>query len=146
MLYRGDLHLPCTSQSETLVVKDTPIFTIALKNSSIFSFNNGRHSLEVLRIISLMFSPIICVVWRCVLNDVWRYVLRMICFISNVWVKSRWATRNVIGYGDCCLKIKPTMAKSVNSSYVVFLIVVSWSRDSIKTPLEMLVILSSPKW
>ena len=42
----------------------TSVFTIALKSSSIFLLNNGRHSLEVLIIISLMFSLIISVVWH----------------------------------------------------------------------------------
>ena len=55
-----------------------------------------------------------------------------------------WAT--IVGHGDCCSTIKPTTVKSVNSSYVVSPIVVSWPWDSIKISLKMLVIPSSPKW
>ena len=90
----------------------TPIFTIALRSSSIFPFSNGRHSLEVLRTISLILSPIIHVIWRC--------TSRTICSTSNVWAKLRGATRKVSGHGDFCLTIKLAMVKSVNSLYVVF--------------------------
>lgn len=67
----------------------------------------------------------------------------MIYSTSNVWAESG-AKGKVVGYGDCCLAIKPAMAKSVNSAYVVFTIMVSRPRDYVKTSLEIIVIPSSP--
>ena len=51
-----------------------------------------------------------------------------------------------VGHEDCCSAIKPETAKNVNSSYIVFLIMVFWPWDSIKISLKMLVIPLSPKW
>ena len=102
----------------------TPIFIIALKNSFIFPFSNGRHSSEVLKIISLMHSPIILVVWCRAISDAWCWALRMICSMPNVWVGLGGVKGRVVRYEDCCSTIKPTMVKSLNSLYVVFPIVV----------------------